>query len=318
MNTRHQALTLKHLRALEMVCEKGTITAAAEALSLTPPAVHGQLKSLEELFDVALVRRDASGRFLPTGEGAALLAGHERARAALNRAIRELEALRRGVAGTVTLGVVSTAKYFAPRIVASLRRSLPGVEVQLVIGNRTQIVDGLANDSLDIAVMGRPPRAPAVVAEAIGPHPHVIICAPDHPFAHARISGEALLNEPFLLREEGSGTRILAVRYLDQIAEGRPYAQTEMGSNETIKQSVIAGLGIALISAHTVIDEVMSGRLALVQAPGLPILRQWFLLHRADHDLTATMRQVHDTIRADADQMLRRQDVAAVVGQTLP
>ncbi|THD81350.1 LysR family transcriptional regulator [Aliigemmobacter aestuarii] len=312
---RYDALTLKQLRALETVCDKGTITAAADTLSLTPPAVHGQLKSLEESCGVALVRRDAGGRFVPTEEGAVLLAGHERARAALTRAMREIEALRRGVAGTVVLGVVSTGKYFAPRIVAGLRKSLPGVDVQLVIGNRTQIIEGLENESIDVAVMGRPPRQPANLAEAIGVHPHVMICAPGHRLAEGKVSVGALLDEHFLLREEGSGTRILSVRYLDQMADGRPYAFTEMGSNETIKQSVIAGLGIALISAHTVIDELASGRLALVRAPGLPIPRQWYLLHRADHDLTPAMRNVHDEILRNAAHMLRSEEVEQVVGR---
>ena len=136
--------------------------------------------------------------------------------------------------------------------------------------------------------MGRPPRAKVVTADILGPHPHILIAPQNHKLAIGRdVTRDDLLQETFLVREWGSGTRILLERLMDRLGEGMPYKAVNMGSNETIKQSVIAGLGIALISAHTVESELKSGRLAQIKTPGVPIMRQWFLMHRRDMPLTA-------------------------------
>jgi DNA-binding transcriptional LysR family regulator len=146
--------------------------------------------------------------------------------------------------------------------------------------------------------MGRPPRSPAVNLEEIGSHPHVMIANPDHKLAQrgGKITPEELLAETFIAREDGSGTRILMIRYLDRIGDGRVYRIIEMGTNETIKQAVIAGLGIAMISQHTVTEELNSGRLVTIEPDGLPIERKWFLLHRQDLAITPAITTVLDYI----------------------
>ena len=296
---RLNALTFKQLRALETVVVTGSISRAAEDLGLTAPAVHSQVRTLEENFGTAMIRREKTGAFVPTEEGRALLSAHAKARAALEMAIHRIEAMRRGLSGSVVLGVVSTGKYFAPGLVAAVRRAWPDIEVTLRVGNRDRIVADLQADAIDMAIMGRPPRDPPLVAAQIGDHPHALIAPPDHPLAgRDDIDAAALMRETFIMREPGSGTRILATRFLDRIGQGQPYDSVEMDSNETIKQAVIAGLGIALISAHTVTEEMRAGRLVALQAEGLPILRHWFLLHRADHELTPAMLSVRDFILA--------------------
>jgi len=105
-----------------------------------------------------------------------------------------------------------------------------------------------------------------------------------------------LLDQTFLTRESGSGTRILMERFLDRIGEGRLYRTVEMGTNETIKQAVIAGLGIAFISGHTVASELQDGRLVQIKADGVPITRQWFLIHRRDVELSAVAGKFHEFI----------------------
>ncbi|QBX35992.1 LysR family transcriptional regulator [Paracoccus liaowanqingii] len=277
------AITLRQLRALRAVADSGSLTLAAAQLGLTPPAIHSQLKSLDDLAGTALLHRAEHGVFRPTAEGRALLLAEAQIATALSRAGREIAALRQGHSGTVVLGVVSTGKYFAPFLVATLQRALPRIEVTLRIGNRDAILAALAGDELDLAIMGRPPREPAVIADPIGPHPHIIIAAPDHPLAtQDPVMPGDLLSQTFLSREEGSGTRILMTRFLDRIGEGAPWRAVEMGTNETIKQAVIAGLGIALISQHTCTEELRAGRLTALSAIGLPIQRSWYLLHRAD------------------------------------
>ncbi|MCA0871213.1 LysR family transcriptional regulator [Seohaeicola saemankumensis] len=293
---RLNALTIKQLRALQAVCQHGTISAAAEMLLLTPPAVHSQLKALEDNFGCALVIRGAGG-FAPTAEGAALLAAFETAQSALVRAIHQIEALGKGLTGTVVLGVVSTAKYFAPRLVVLLREAFPDIEVVLRIGNRARILQYIEAGDLDLVIMGRPPRTPTVNARSIGDHPHVLIAPPGHRLtALDQVTADDILAEHFVVRELGSGTRILTMRFLDEIGEGREVSYTEMESNETIKQAVVAGLGVAILSAHTVHEELKSGRLAVVPAARMPIVRHWFVLHRADSPPTPAGQSVMDWI----------------------
>lgn len=298
-------LTFKQLKALQAIHRHGKITAAAEDLNLTPPAVHSQLKTLENIFGCPLLERTGRDGFEPTPEGQALLLAYGEARAALERAIHQIEALRKGMSGSVVLGVVSTAKYFAPGIVAQLRRDLPDIEVVLKIGNRQRTIAALEARELDICIMGRPPRAPTVEASILGPNPHVIIAAPSHALAQKQqITGEDLLEQHFVMREPGSGTRILATRYLDELGAGREVAMTEMESNETIKQAVMSGLGIAMLSGHTVVEELRSGRLVALSCPGLPIVRQWFIVRREDAVPSMAAQTVWDWIGEHKAELL--------------
>jgi len=292
-----EALTFKQLRALKAVSQCGSITAAAESLGLTAPAVYAQLRGLESALRCKALESSGVGGAVLTPEGQAILEANVRIENALQTCLEKLSALRSGRTGVVVLGVVSTGKYFAPRLVAQLHEAFPQVDFILKIGNRNRIISHLQQSTIELVIMGRPPRSPLVEAQELGPHPHVLIASPEHPLAgHSAITPADLLCETFIAREQGSGTRILMTRYLDQLGEGTPYRQIEMGSNETIKQAVIANLGIALISQHTVSEEIRAGRLVTLPAQGLPIVRRWYLLHRADLKLTATLTNVRDFI----------------------
>jgi len=288
------AVTFKQLRAIRAVAEHGTLSAAAEAVGLTPPAIHTQLRTLEENLDCKLVDRGGAQGARLTAEGQAVLDAGVTIQIALENCAQKVRALRAGQSGVVVLGVVSTGKYFAPGLVAMLQQHYPDINVVLRVGNRDAILRALQQQSIDLAIMGRPPRAPVVETVVIGDHPHVIIAAPEHPLAgRSDISTRELMAQTFISREEGSGTRIMMVRYLDRIGEGTPYRSIEMGTNETIKQAVIAGLGVALISQHTVTEELRSGRLMTIESAGLPIARKWFLLHRQDLRETPAIATVH-------------------------
>ncbi|MRX51212.1 LysR family transcriptional regulator [Paracoccus sp. S-4012] len=297
------ALTLKQLRALLAVAETRSLTGAAARLGLTVPAVHAQLAGLESALAGAAF--DRSDRFAPTDEGRALITAARTAEAALARAAAEVAALRRGDAGRVALGVVSTAKYFAPGLVRALTDAVPGAEITLRVGNRAETIADLAANAVDLAIMGRPPREPQVDATPLGPHPHGILLPPDHRLAgRAAVTAADLAGETFIAREPGSGTRILMTRWLDRIGEGREFRTLEMDSNETIKQAVIAGLGIAFLSLHTAAEELRGGRLALLGAPGLPIQRTWYLVHRQDEPLSPLATRIAAQIAARAPVLL--------------
>ncbi len=307
-----ESITLKQLRALSSVAEHGTITAAAETLGLTPPAVHTQLRGLEAAIGSKVLTSSGTSGAVLTAEGEALLSTALQIDSALDSCLDKVRALRDGQSGVAVLGVVSTGKYFAPGLVVRLRDAYPDIDVILKVGNRDKIINDLKQGAIELAIMGRPPRSPANISYEIGPHPHVIVASPGHRLAQiGNISPADLLSETFISRELGSGTRILMMRYLDRMGEGMTYRQVEMGSNETIKQAVIAGLGIAMISQHTVTDELNSGRLVALDVPGLPIVRHWYLLHRTDLRMTPTLETVRDFILGlKADFLPRLRDDA--------
>jgi DNA-binding transcriptional LysR family regulator len=277
---RLDALTLKQLRALSVVTDTGSLTLAAERLNQTPPAIHSQIKNLEAATGQTLLQRASDGSgFHATQAGREMVIAAQRIEAVLSHAARQIAALSQGRTGHVVLGTVSTAKYFAPRLVRLLQDLLPDVEITLQVANRSETVAALERGAFDLAIMGRPPRSALSRSVPLGPHPHGIVLPPDHPLAgRDGYDPAALLRETFLSREEGSGTRILMERFIDRLAEGNAPRLVVMASNETIKQAVLAGLGIAFLSLHTVQDEVQAGRLVLLRGAGLPVMRHWYLV----------------------------------------
>lgn len=294
---RLDALTLKHLRALKAVAEHGSLTAAAEQIGLTPPAVHNQIKNLEQVFALPMFNRGPDAApFTLTPAGEAVLDAAQRIDVILSQASYQVMAVSEGRSGQVTLGVVSTGRYFAPVMVRMLQDICPEIRVVLRVRNREQIVEDLQRHVVDLAVMGRPPRVPEVASMALGPHPHGLVARPDHPLAGREVPVPELLTQTFLAREDGSGTRLLMSRYLDRLGDGQVVDLVEMDSNETIKQSVIAGLGIAFLSLHTVMDELRFGQLVQLSAPGLPIERHWFLVHPVDAALRPAALRLQEAI----------------------
>lgn len=282
--------TLKQLRTIAAVYRLGRISSASRQLGLTQPAVSLQLRDAEQVAGTPLFDRTAGG-MRPTAAGQAVVDAALAIEDRLRILADEVRAIAGGKKGQLRLGVVSTAKYFAPSILAAFKRDQPNIEMTLHVGNRAEIVASLRDHMVDLALMGRPPREVAVRATMFGPHPFVLIASPDHPLAGRRhIRKEELARESFLVRETGSGTRMALDMYLSELP-GREAPGVEMGSNETIKQAVMAGLGIALISAHTVALEVEQNRLALLEVEGMPIRRQWFSVSRADSNLTPVMRE---------------------------
>lgn len=276
--------TLKQLRALRAIAREGKIVSAAKRLNLTPPAVTLQIQQLEAEVGLPLFDRTSDG-LRPTDAGRIALAIADEIESLLAVGEERIQALKGVDAGTVAVGVVSTAKYFAPRLIAAFRRERPGVEARLMVGNRGEVIEALRSFQIDVAVMGQPPRDLPVEAATIGDHPLVVVAPPEHPLVGRRhLRKSALAGETFLVREAGSGTRTAMESFLADLAGAG--GRVEMGSNETIKQAVMAGLGIAFISAHTIAAELESGRLRLLDVVGLPIRRQWFVVRRADRSLS--------------------------------
>jgi len=204
----------------------------------------------------------------------------------------------------VSIGAVSTAKYFVPFAIAAFSRLHPKIDITLSIGNREEIRQALRGYDLDFAIMGRPPPEVEVDTHLIGDHPHIIVAAKGHWLARDfGLAAVDLSHETFLTREPGSGTRML-MEQLFEASELKPTIGMEMSSNETIKQAVIAGLGIAFISAHTVASELEDGRLVALDVAGLPVVRQWFVVRRQDKVLLPPAQAMLDFLGAEGARFL--------------
>ncbi|MEM7505218.1 MAG: LysR family transcriptional regulator [Pseudomonadota bacterium] len=290
-----KSITLKQLRALSAIVDTGSITAAAGKLHVTPPAVSTQLKTLEDSVCAQVLNRGPDGKTALTAVGEELLGTIHKIETALEQSFERIRAMNEGMAGHVSVGVVSTGKYFAPGLVADLKKRHPEIDIGLKVGNRNAIVEMLSRGAIELCIMGRPPQDPEVEHVTLGDHPYVIVAAPDNPLTQLDdVPPELLLNETFLTREEGSGTRITMRRYLDQIGEGQTYRTVEMGTNETIKQAVMAGLGVAMISAHTIAPELDQGRLKRLKMSGLPVIRWWHLVRLKETTLSPTAQAFQD------------------------
>src|SRR5512138_269278 len=277
--------TVRQLQIFDAAARTLSFSRAAEVLRLTQPAVSMQVRQLEHFAGVPLFER--SGRRLHLTDAGEELVQHARAvLRALDGADEAFAAMKGLRGGRVKLAVVSTAKYFAPRLIARFVQAHPGVEVRLQVDNRDAVVRTLAGNDVDLALMGRPPGELDLVAAPFAEHPHVVIAPPDHPLARRRrVEVEALASETFLVREVGSGTRTAMERFFQERGVALRVGM-EMPSNETIKQAVMAGLGLSFISLHTIALELASRALGVVHAPGLPVIRQWYVLHRSEKRLS--------------------------------
>jgi DNA-binding transcriptional LysR family regulator len=297
-------VTLRQLRAFEAVARHLSFSRAALELRLTQPAVSMQMKQLEDAAGVPLLEQ--VGRRLYLTEAGRELYRHTRAvQRQLEDAAQTLAAQKGVNQGTLDITLISTAKYFAPRYLARFCAPYPGVKLKLTVSNRAGLLQRLMDNETDLAIMGHPPEGLDIVAEPFARNPHAIIGPPDHPLARARrIALRRLAGENFLIREPGSGTRSLMERVFR--THGMSVNATmEISSDETIKQAAIAGMGIAFLSLNTVELERQTGRLAVLDVIGMPVMRDWYIVHRKEKRLPPVASAFREFLLSQIDGALR-------------
>ena len=296
-------LTFRQLSVFEAVARHLSFSRAAQELHLTQPAVSMQIKQLEENVSTSLFEQLGKKIYLTE-------AGHElyhysrviaQQLSEAESVLSELKGLKRG---KLKISVASTANYFAPQLLATFSQRFPTVTVSLDVTNRQALLQQLANNEMDMAVMGQPPDGLDLVAESFMENPLVVIAPRNHPLARKKlIPLERLQEETFLMREEGSGTRIAMERYFD--AHGvKIQTGMEMSSTEAIKQAVQAGLGLGVVSLHTVELELEAKRLLVLDVQGLPIQRHWYIVHRKDKRLSASAQAFKNFLLDEAPAVL--------------
>jgi DNA-binding transcriptional LysR family regulator len=290
-------LTLRQLQVFESVARHLSLSRAAEELHLSQPGVSMQLKKLAEAVGHSLLEQ-AGKRVKLTDQGQELVATAREILGAVKRYELSLVA-RQGLAGgSLRIVAITTATYFVPRLLGEFSRRHPGVKVSLRVTNREEVLSSLAAGLEDLYILGQPPEGLAVTAVPFLENPLVVLAAPDHPLAHKKnITLARLAEEPWLLREPGSGTRKAVERlFSDQGLRLTP--RMELGSNEAIKQAVLAGLGISVVSRHTLTLHA-PGQFAILDAVGFPILRQWYAVYPAGRQRSVVARTFLDFLLSD-------------------
>lgn len=301
-------VTFRQLRVFTEVARQLSFTRAAESLHLTPPAVTMQIKELEANVGLPLFQRQGRRVSLTTA-GEYLLVYVRRLLATLKDADDAMARFKRVEGGLLSVGFVSTAKYFLPRLLVRFREEHPGVELKLTVGqNREQLVGLLRNGEVDLAVMGRPPRELATRAEPFAAHPQVLVATPGHPLATMdRIPPRLLESYPFIAREHGSGTRAAMETWFRE-QHIAPRVLMEMPSNESIKQAVMAGMGLGYLSLHTLGLELRAGELALLDVEHTPVMRSWNLVHLLSKVLSPAAEAFRYFVLERAEEMLSAHD----------
>jgi len=278
-------VTFRQLRVFAEVARQGSVLRASEVLHLTPPAVSLQIKEIESQVGQRLFDR-ANRRITLSTAGEYFLVYARRLLGTLKEAEDAMARFARLETGRLTIGMVSSAKYFLPQLLARFHTEHPAVDVRLRLGNREQLVALMEANEVDLCVMGRAPVDFASRAEPFAMHPHVLVTSPTHRFARAEsVPAQALADEPFIVREPASGTRTAMQEYLDRYRL-KPSFVMEMPSNEAIKQAVMAGMGVSLLSLHTIGLEWQSGLIAAPTVEGLPLMRRWNIVNRAAKQLS--------------------------------
>lgn len=272
-------ITFRQLRVFTAVAQQGSMIRAAASLHLTPPAVSMQIKEVEAQVGLSLFDRHGRQVSLSTA-GEYFLVHARRLLANLKEADDAMARLKRLEHGLLTIGIVSTAKYFVPQLLARFHEEHSGVDVRLrVTGNREQLVALMQAGEVDLSVMGRPPKEVATRSEAFAAHPLVFVCPPRHRLLDiGRSPVSAMEGYALIVREHGSGTRsAMDAFFMEHRFE--PRITMEMSSNETIKQAVMAGLGLSFLSLHTIGLEVRSGLMQVLDVEGTPLMRMWHIVH---------------------------------------
>ena len=297
-------LTLRQLNIFESVVRHLSYTRAAEELHLTQPAVSMQVRQLEESVGLDLFEQMGKSLYLTE-------AGHELFRYCQNIAeqLRDAEDLFACMKnlnhGRLSISVASTANYFAARLLANFSRQYPEVRLSLDVTNRQGLISQLKGNDCDLAIMGKPPEGLDVSGDAFMDNPLVIIAPPDHPLSQqTNISLQALAEEPFVVREQGSGTRNAIERFFATHNMQLNIA-AEMSSSEAIKQAVAAGLCLGIVSVHTLELEFATERLTVLDVEQMPILRHWYIVHRREKRLSPIARAFYDYVLNESAKIWR-------------
>jgi DNA-binding transcriptional LysR family regulator len=293
--------TLHQLQIFEAIAQHGSFTRAAEELFLTQPTVSQQMKQLTKAIGVPLYEQIGKRIYLTDAGKAVLEVARDISQRFndLEMTLADIKGLKQG---NLKLAAITTAKYFVPRILGTFRQRYPGINISLQIANRQQILDRLADNLDDLYFIGQPPEDLEINLRHFLDNPLVVIAPRNHPLAQEKlISLERLVEEPLIMRESGSGTRMAVESFF---AENRLKMRVEMeiGSNEAIKQAIVGGLGLSILSRHSLALEGSQGPLVVLDVEGFPIQKHWYVIYPRNKQLSIVAQTFLDYLLTEGKE----------------
>jgi DNA-binding transcriptional LysR family regulator len=293
--------TLHQLQIFEAIAQYGSFTRAAEELFLTQPTVSQQMKQLTKAIGVPLYEQIGKRIYLTDAGKAVLEVGRDISQRFndLEMTLADIKGLKQG---NLKLAAITTAKYFVPRILGTFRQRYPGINISLQIANRQQILDRLSDNLDDLYFIGQPPEDLEINLRHFLDNPLVVIAPRNHPLAQEKlISLERLIEEPLIMRESGSGTRMAVESFF---TENRLKMRVEMeiGSNEAIKQAIVGGLGLSILSRHSLALEGPQGPLVVLDVEGFPIQKHWYVIYPRSKQLSIVAQTFLDYLLTEGKE----------------
>ncbi len=293
-------ISMRQLQVFEASARLSSITRAAEELFLTQPTVSMQIKKLEGNVGLPLFEQ-VGKRISLTDAGEALYRAAREILEMLGRLEMEVAELKGLKTGQLRLAVVTTAKYFAPRILGKFCKDYPGIDASLEVTNRERLLERMTKNLDDLYIVGRPPESPEYEFEPYMPNPLVTVAPSTHPLAKEHnIPLSRIADEPFIIREKGSGTR-KALETHFETHKLKLNIKMELGSNEAIKQAILGGLGIAVLSQHTLGQGIDQTGLTILDVKGFPIQWQWHVGHMRGKRLSVVARTFLEFLRSQGN-----------------
>jgi DNA-binding transcriptional LysR family regulator len=302
--------SLRQLQVFEAIARLGSHTRAAEELYLTQPTVSLQIKRLTEVIGLPLFEQVGKRIYL-TEAGRALYSACRELFDTFSRLDMQLADLQGLKRGRLKMAVVTTAKYFAPKVLGQFCRLHPGVDVSLKVTNRERLLDRMAENEDDVYILGQPPESPGLLFEPFVANPIMVFGPRDHPLASERaIDPARLALESFIMREAGSGTRMALERFFSERGI-KVRASMELGSNEAIKQAVAGGLGISALSRHALAWEPPIDEIVTLDVQGFPISWHWYVGYPAGKKLSPVARAFLEYLKTEGRRLAEERDYVA-------
>jgi DNA-binding transcriptional LysR family regulator len=295
--------TLHQLKVFEAIAEHGSFTRAAEELFLTHPTVSQQIKQLTKAIGLPLFEQVGKRLYLTDAGQEVLKVSRDISEqfSQLEMTLANLKGLKQG---KLRLAATTTAKYFVPRLLGSFRQRYPGISISLQVTNQHKLLERLAENLDDLYFTGQPPSNLDIKPRPVIENPLVVIAAYNHPLAQEKnISLQRLVEEPFIMREPGSGTRLAVERFFAENHVAINNIEMEIGSNEAIKQAIAGGLGISVLSRHALVLEGLNGPLVVLDVEGFPIQRYWYVVYPAGKQLSVVARTFLDYLLDEGKQI---------------
>ncbi len=300
--------TLHQLKVFEAIARSGSFTRAAEEMFLSQPTVSQQIKQLTKAVGIPLFEQIGKRIYLTDAGKEVLTACKDISEkmSQLEMTLADLKGLKQG---NLRLAVITTAKYFVPRLLGQFRHRYPGIKVALQVTNRKQVLDRLSENVDDLYILGQPPEGLDINLRPILENALVAIAPSDHPLAREKnITLQRFAEEPFIIREAGSGTRMAVEQFF---GENRVEMNVEMeiGSNEAIKHAIVGGLGVSVLSRHVLALEGTKGPLTILDVEGFPIQRHWYIVYPASKQLSVVASTFLEYLLNEGKQMINQIDL---------